>query len=227
MGSEIIEVFVWAGIATVMVYLLYSVLGKKEGFEDKEKWSRYTKKFESKEEEGSLKDAGKDTVFEIIPNQPDGSAERLNKLDRRCYEKIRGIDPTFTLDTFLKGAEVAFSMIVESYAAGDLKTLKILFSDALFAEFEEDVKQREASGERAETKVLKINKMEITKLELLGTQARINVDIESEQFHLVRDKAGTLIEGSENQTETLIDHLKFERTLRSTDPNWSVVRMAQ
>ncbi|MBX9696563.1 MAG: Tim44/TimA family putative adaptor protein, partial [Alphaproteobacteria bacterium] len=202
MGSEIIEVFVWAGIATVMVYLLYSVLGKKEGFEDKEKWSRYSKRFETKEEEGDLNDAVKDTVFEIIPNQPDGSAERLNKLDRRCYEKIKGIDPAFNLDTFLKGAEVAFSMVVESYAVGDLETLKMVLSDALFAEFEEDVKQREALGERAETKVLKINKMEITKLELLGTQVRINVDIESEQFHLVRDQTGTLIEGSENQTET-------------------------
>lgn len=227
MGSEIIEVFVWAGIATVMIYLLYSVLGKKEGFEDKEKWSNYNRRFETKGEEDSIKDSVQDAVFEIVPDQPDLIAETLNKVDRKTYEKIKGIDSTFNLDNFLKGAEVAFSMIVESYAAGDLKTLKILFSDELFAEFEEDVRQREAAGEKAETKVLKTHKMEITKLELLGNQARLNVLIESEQFHQVKDKNGILIEGNENQTETIIDRLTFERILTSHDPNWTVIRMAQ
>lgn len=227
MGSEIIEVFVWAGIATVMIYLLYSVLGKKEGFEDKEKWSRQSRNFEAKEEEATQKDPLKDAVFEIIPDQLDESAERLNKLDLKCYEKIRKVDPTFNLDTFLKGAEIAFGMIVESYGAGDLKTLKTLFSDPLFAEFAEDVKHREEAGEKAETRVLKIHKMEISKLELLGTEARISVDIESEQFHLVKDQTGTLVEGSENQTETLVDHLTFERNLTSNDPNWIVTRMVQ
>lgn len=227
MGSEIIEVFVWAGIATVMIYLLYSVLGKKEGFEDKEKWSNYNRRFEAKDDEGALKDPVKDADLEIISDKADETANSLNKLDRSCYDKIRKIDPAFNLDTFLKGAEIAFSMIVESYAVGDLETLKALFSPPLLTEFEEDVKHREAAGERAETRVLKIHRMEITKLELVGTQARISVEIESEQFHVVKDQAGTLIEGSENQTETLVDRVTFERTLSSDNPNWIVIRMAQ
>lgn len=221
MDSEVFEVFIWAGIAAVAVYFLYSVLGKRQGFYDKEKWSSAHRRFDSTEPSSQ---PGQSNAEQTAIHM-DEQAENLHKTERVIYDKIKKIEPHFNLDEFLKGAEVAFFMILESFAKGDLERLQSLFSNEIFEELKKDIEERESAEETLETQVLKIHKMEIRKLELLQTRVRITLEIESEQFHILKDASGTIIEGSENQTETLKDLFVFERDLQDHNPNWTVIRM--
>ncbi|MGN6670063.1 MAG: Tim44/TimA family putative adaptor protein [Candidatus Nucleicultricaceae bacterium] len=219
MDSEMLEVLIWACIAIVMIYVLYSTLGKRQGFQDPDRWASANKRFEVKETAVAAEEES------IQEKREDRAALNLSKTDRVVYEKICNLDPAFSLDAFMKGAESAFSLILESFAKEDRVMLKTLFSHSIFAELEQDIEDRQSAGEVLKTQVLKIHKMEISKLELLDTKARITVEIESEQFHLIYNAKGEIIEGSENQTETLRDLITFERDVCSLDPNWIVIRM--
>lgn len=219
MDSEMLEVLIWACIAIVMIYVLYTTLGKRQGFQDPDKWASTNKRFEVKETTDATE---KEPVQE---KREDHAALNLSKKEREVYEKIRSLDPTFSLDVFMNGAESAFSLILESFAKEDRATLKTLFSHSIFEELEQDIEDRQSAGEVLKTQVLKIHKMEISKLELSGTKAHITVEIESEQFHLIYNAKGEIIEGSENQTETLRDLITFERDVLNPDPNWIVIRM--
>lgn len=219
MDSEMLEVLIWAFIAVVMVYTLYSTLGKKQGFRDPDKWASANKRFTAQE---SLDGDDQSVIPEKLE---DAESLKLSKSNHAVYEKICRLDPNFSLDRFIKGAEVAFSMILESFALEDKDTLRAIFSREIYEDLEKDIDERQNAGERLQTKVLKIHKMEITKLEFDNERCRITVEIESEQYHLMFNAKGDIIEGSENQTETIRDWLTFEREVRNPDPNWTVIRM--
>ena len=60
----------------------------------------------------------------------------------------------------MDGAQEAFAIIVEAFAAGDRETLKDLLGPAVYHAFEAAITAREGRGEKQETQIRAIRKAE-------------------------------------------------------------------
>jgi predicted lipid-binding transport protein (Tim44 family) len=132
-------------------------------------------------------------------------------------------DPSFDARHFLTGARAAYEMIVTAYAQGDRRTLKNLLSKEVYDGFEQAIKDREARGEKAETRFVSIDKADITGAEVKGRTAQITVRFVSQLVSVTRDKDGNVIDGSPDKVTDVTDVWTFARDLSSRDPNWKLV----
>lgn len=130
------------------------------------------------------------------------------------------IDPAFDDKAFLKGARVAFEMIVQSFAAGERAALKNLVSARLFAAFESAIAAREAAGEKMEMKILNLREADITQGRLDNTRATLTVQFISDQQKITTDKSGN---SHDEGLKQITDIWSFQRDLASADPNWMLV----
>ncbi len=136
---------------------------------------------------------------------------------------IKAADSSFDEKEFVSGARMAFEMIVNSYAAGDLKTLRPLLANEVFEEFAGAIRSREESGEVLETTLVGITEAEIVEAELQGKTAFVTVRFKSEQINVLRDAKGGVVEGGESDVDEITDLWTFARNTRSRDPNWTLV----
>jgi predicted lipid-binding transport protein (Tim44 family) len=211
MSSELIEIFVFAGIAGFLIFKLYTVLGQKTGFE--------------RPKESSL------VQPEPVEKQPQSSfAEDLERLLNASLKKlvksIKRKDNRFNLNEFLKGATQAFEMILEAFSRADTMTLKKLLGAELYGEFETTIEERKSHQETLETILVKIESVRLVEGHMQGNVARVTVEFQTEQTHVVRNKAGEIIEGSPKQIEQLVDLWTFERNLTQSNPNWILIKTA-
>jgi predicted lipid-binding transport protein (Tim44 family) len=135
---------------------------------------------------------------------------------------IRGLDPDFRLDAFLSGARMAFEMIVQAYAEGDLKTLRPLLADEVYGPFSGAIEQRRRVGETLETELMGIRTVEAVEARLNGTFAEVTVRFVSEQVNVVKDAEGRVVDGDPTRVIDVVDLWTFRRDTRSTDPNWQL-----
>jgi predicted lipid-binding transport protein (Tim44 family) len=132
-------------------------------------------------------------------------------------------DPSFDPRHFLTGGRAAYEMIVTAYAQGDRRTLKNLLSKEVYDGFEQAIKDREARGEKAETRFVSIDKADITGAEVKGRTAQVTVRFVSQLVSVTRDKDGNVIDGSPDKVTDVTDVWTFARDLSSRDPNWKLV----
>ena len=132
-------------------------------------------------------------------------------------------DQTFDGHHFLTGARAAYEMIVLAYAQGDRRALKNLLSREVYDGFEAAIGEREAKGEKVETRFVTIEKSDITAVELRGRTAQITVRFVSQLISVTRDKSGNVIEGNPDKVTDVTDVWTFARDLSSRDPNWKLV----
>jgi predicted lipid-binding transport protein (Tim44 family) len=159
------------------------------------------------------------------PVQPSAGARTLpdpNSPLGQSLMRIRAVDPAFEPGAFLQGAEGAFRMIVQAFAAGDRQTLRDLLSEDSFAGFDQAITARELAGETQRTELRAINDMAIEEAELRGTVADITVRIVSDQVNLITAKDGSISAGAEAVTE-ITDLWTFQRDTRAPDPTWRLV----
>jgi predicted lipid-binding transport protein (Tim44 family) len=140
----------------------------------------------------------------------------------QAIARIRGVDPSFDPTRFLDGAEAAFRMIVEAFAAGDRQTLRSLLSDETYAGFEQAITARETAGETQRTELRAVNETGIEAADLRGTVADVTVRFVSDQVNLTTGRDGEVVNGTEAVTE-LTDVWTFQRDLNNPDPTWKLV----
>ena len=129
---------------------------------------------------------------------------------------MRAIDREFSPEDFLTGARAAYEMVIEAFSKADRETLKMLLAEDIYKQFDTSLKE-------LETTLLAINRADVAQAKLSGNTATITVDFRSEQVHLVRDKAGTIIEGNASSQELVEDTWVFTRSLTSSSPNWTII----
>jgi predicted lipid-binding transport protein (Tim44 family) len=129
------------------------------------------------------------------------------------------VDRRFEPAAFLAGAENAFRMIVEAFAAGDRARLRPLLADPTYTAFEGVIAAREAAHETQRTELRAIEEATITDATLSGTQGAISVRFVSRQVNLSADAAGNPLAGTDAVTE-ISDLWTFERDLAGPDLTW-------
>lgn len=214
-GGLPIDLILFAMVAAFLVLRLRSVLGRRTGFERP-----------PAEQAPGLPQPATARDTDLPPPAPTGAAARSlpdpQSPAGQGLARIRAADPAFDPAAFLNGAEGAFRMIVQAFAAGDRQTLRNLLSEDSFAGFDQAITAREIAGETQRTELRAINGMSIEEAELRDTVADITLRIVSDQVNLITAKDGSISAGAEAVTE-ITDLWTFQRDTRASDPTWKLV----
>jgi predicted lipid-binding transport protein (Tim44 family) len=135
-------------------------------------------------------------------------------------DAIAGADRSFSPQAFLSGARVAYDMVVHAFAAGDSATLRNLMTPEAFANFDNAIRARAATGQTMTTTVVSIDDATIVGAQLVGATAQLQVRFAAKLASVTRDAHGAVVDGSPNTVVDHIDLWTFARDIRSRDPNW-------
>ena len=121
---------------------------------------------------------------------------------------------------FLKGAEIAYETIINSFAKGDKKSLKDLVTKEMNKNFESAIEERNSKNIKSELTFIGIKSSTIEKFEKTAEALFFTVKFISEIISFKKDKDNNVIEGDPNKIKTVIDRWKFTRKISSMNPNW-------
>ena len=214
-GFQLLEILGFAVIAGFLVLRLGSVLGRRTGTERRRDPFASGRAEAAPEKVVSLPGRGRPAPAAAAPAAPLPLAAGV--------AQIKAADKSFDEAAFLDGARGAFEIIVNAFAKGDTAALQPLLSDAVFASFAEAIHARVAAHETLETNLLTIKSVELSEAELRDDTAQATVKFVSDQVNVTRAADGSPVDGKPEQVEEKTDLWTFARSVRSRDPNWTLV----
>lgn len=212
------EILFFAALTGYMIFRLWSILGKRTGFE-----APPSSKAPDKDAEDNVIALPIHASQKQQPLPETPSPSKLNPSIEEGLKKIQAVDPTFHLDHFLGGAVTAFEMIVKAYAAGDKSTLKSLLNPSVYKSFISALKDREDAEQTVETEIINLKDPEIVSIDIKGKQEQITLKFVSEQIIVTKDAEGKILDNPAHLTLTMNDIWTFSRLIGSKDPNWVLV----
>ncbi|EJF85499.1 Tim44/TimA family putative adaptor protein [Bartonella rattimassiliensis] len=217
-------ILVIALVVMVVIFVqLRNVLGKRIGFE-KPPFDPYSRRSKSADIETAdniasfphQKNSQKSDFSEIDEISPQGTI--LNE-DLRA---LRRIDPHFSPQRFIKGAQLAYEMIVTAFARGDRSQLKSLLCNDVFESFCTAIEQREKHKERIEFTFIGINKIEFVAAAIQEKDEFLTIRIVSEIISVTYNEQDERIDGDPEAIVEIRDIWTFVRNSLSSDPNWKL-----
>lgn len=210
------DIIILAALALFILFRLHGVLGKRIGHEQKMRPAR------------RRDDRGERVIQLPDPMQQrrrEGTSlmENTDPKIARSVGEIQEIDPSFSLEGFIRGAKTAFEMVLESFGREDKKTLRNLLGDEVYAGFEAEINERKNADEKPETTLVALNSAEVVGVKVKKNIAQITVKFISEQINIVRDKLGEITSGNPSRIDKVVDVWTFERNVSDPDPNWRLV----
>ncbi|MSP06511.1 MAG: Tim44 domain-containing protein [Candidatus Fonsibacter sp.] len=133
----------------------------------------------------------------------------------------------FKEDTFLKGAQAAYEMIVNAFASADKKTLKDLTSPEVYKSFVSVLDERNNKKYVNQFTFIGIKKTKIENVDKKDNSYTVKTRFVSEIISCVKDVNNNVIEGSPEEIQTVNDVWSFSRDLNSDDPTWYLTEIAQ
>ncbi len=227
-------------VAAVAIFKLRSVLGQRTD-EDENRIERA----KTREREAQNVAAGQTGDVITLPRRPRDETPgpalpEPDDVDARI-KSYPAIDPSVTAGllevskfdaetdpaAFLRGAGMAYEMIVSAFASGDRKTLKDLLSREVYDGFSTAIAEREARGETIEQQFVGIRRSDIVEVEMKSGIAFMTVRFVSELITSVLDKAGAVISGDPQKITDVTDIWTFSRDVSNaralSNPNWKLV----
>ncbi len=206
----LIDILIFAAIALFLIFRLRSILGSRDGFEQKrEELSRFNN------------EPANDTASQ------DGEVISLHGEQKAINGKgltfVRQADPSFRDDEFMSGAASAFSMVLNAFADCDLATLRRLLAFELYQEFAQSVHERNKRGDRLEITIDEIEDVQLIDGEVVDNVASVTVQFVSLQTRMVTDKNAVVLEDESETKVKITDIWVFERDTQLADPNWKLV----
>jgi predicted lipid-binding transport protein (Tim44 family) len=199
---QTLELIILAGLAAIVLYQLYSVLGRRVGRQP--------------EERPAAEPAA----------APVRAAERLAEPAEEGVQltglaAVKSKDPAFDMNRFLSGAKAAYEMIVKAFAEGDTATLKGLLAPPVMESFEAAIDRRQAEGRTEAVEFFHAPRADLEKAEVTsGDLARLTVRFLAEFRSRSKGPEGEAVD--DRRTAEL---WTFERRLKSRDPNWMLVHV--
>jgi predicted lipid-binding transport protein (Tim44 family) len=133
----------------------------------------------------------------------------------------------FKEETFLKGAQAAYEMIVNAFAAADKKTLKDLTSPEVYKSFVGVLDERKNKKYVNQFTFIGIKKAKIENVDKKDSFYTVKTRFVSEIISCIKDANNNIIEGSPEEIQTVNDVWSFSRDLNSDDPTWNLTEIAQ
>jgi predicted lipid-binding transport protein (Tim44 family) len=216
-----IDLVLFGMIAAFLVLRLRSILGKRTGFE------RPPQPYRPSQTAGPTGQQESAPTIEgqaepAPPAAPSRALPDPASPAGQAFARMQKADPSFDPARFLDGAEQAFRMIVQAFAAGKRDVLRNLLSEDTFRSFDAAIAAREAAGQTQKTEIRAINTAAIEAAALLDKIASITVRFVSDQINVTEEKDGRPVAGTDAVTE-ITDLWTFERNLSSSDPTWRLI----
>jgi len=212
MGSQFIDIFLFALVAAFFLFQLWRVLGRRTGTERPPSVPPSLNRLSTPSNVLPLpvRAAPPPPVVTPIPTDPIEAG----------LAAIAAADPSFTPNGFLAGARHAFDLMVKAFAEGDTATLRPLSSDDVYDVFAAAIRERLAAKETVETKILQAQDPVIIDAHLDGRTAFVTLKFVSSQISLTRSQDGSVVDGDPDHPHDRIDLWTFSRNTRSSNPNW-------
>ena len=192
----------FAALAAVVLFQLYSVLGRRVGRQPED-------------------NASTAAVSPPAGDQaPVIETPVLDEVAGGGLAALKARDGSFELLSFLNGARTAYQKIVEAVASVDRETLKDLLSPQVMAAFEGEITRRETEGRTEAVEFLQIPRADLEKALVEGDKARLTVRFLGELRSRTKGPEG---EGVEDRRTAEL--WTFERSLDSRNPNWILVQV--
>jgi predicted lipid-binding transport protein (Tim44 family) len=216
LSSQLLFILVLATIAGLILFRLYTVLGRRTGNERP-----------PVDRLGSLRrdnNQAEATTPVLLPghNQQPGPAPVPESIQSALLA-IKLANPQFEVDHFLQGARRAYEMIVVAFAQGDRETLRPLLSDDVFTVFDAVITERKARQEKVEFTFVGFSDAKITAASFSGSTAGITISFVAQFISVTRNTEGLVLQGDPKAVESVTDTWTFERNTKSADPNWRLV----
>lgn len=209
-----IDIVVYAVIAGVLLGRLWAVLGTRHD-DEPQRPNPFTPPPPVASADPSFTTAPVASRMPVVPLPPASLAGGL--------AQVKAIDNAFDEKQFLQNARDIFSATVGAYAAGNLNAIAAFLSPAVLAQFQQAVNVRQAEGQTAQSRVLRIKESETTAARAEGAQATVAVRFVSDQENILRDAHGTIIGGAEGKAEEVTDIWVFGRDTSVPSSKWVVV----
>jgi predicted lipid-binding transport protein (Tim44 family) len=192
--AQLIEILIAAMVAGVVLFRLYTILGRRTGHEPQSR--------------------------DRIASSSANSALRSPPVDRPAEPQARSLfdiqlaDPSFETGHFLSGARTAYETILKAFAVGDRASLKPLLSDEVYKAFDADIAARGAAPP-AET-LAGLTDARIVEATLAGQTAEITVSFRA-QF------ANGDPSSRDMAQRDVTDIWTFARQIGAASPTWTLV----
>ncbi len=151
----------------------------------------------------------------IVHDFPDKKQE-FKKIDEDNFDEKAKTE-------FLKGAKIAYESIVTSFAIGNLKNIKSLLDNKVFANFSDAIKERKVKGLISETTFIGISSVNIKNFNQKNNIFEVTVDFVTEIISCVKDKDKKLVSGDPEKVKKVYDTWRFSRDIKSLSPNWLLI----
>jgi predicted lipid-binding transport protein (Tim44 family) len=199
---QVLELIIFAGLAVIVLYQLYAVLGRRVGRQP--------------EDHPAVETAA------TTGRAPERLSDPIDEgIELTGLAAVKSKDPSFDMNRFLSGAKGAYEMIVKAFAEGDKATLGNLLAPAVLSSFEAAIDQRAAEGRTEAVEFFHPPRADLEKAEVVqGDLARITVRFLAEFRSRTTGPEG---EGVEDRRTAEL--WTFERRLKSRDPNWLLVHV--
>jgi predicted lipid-binding transport protein (Tim44 family) len=195
---QLFELIIFAVLAAVVLFQLYSVLGRRVGRQP-------------------------DEARPGVPTDRLGAAaqgQTVTGAPATGLAAMRQRDPAFDVAGFLSGAKQAYEQIVTAYAKGDREALKPLLAADVMDNFEKHMAVRESEGRSEEVQFFHPPRADLEKIDVVGDLARAVVRFLAEFRSRTKGPEGEAVD--DRRTAEV---WTFERDLNSRDPNWTLVRV--
>lgn len=208
-----IEIIFLAMLAGFIGLRLYNVLGRRTGHEKPAADAFRPASVEPARPGASI---GADAPPRVLPADIDASI-------RPGLETVMQADRSFDPAGFTRGAQAAYTMILESFWRGDARAMEGLVADDVLADFRAAFDARAQAGHTLANRLIAVDSARIVEARLNGTMAEVTVHFDTEIVTATRDAAGTLVAGSETDVVQTHDLWTFSRLTTSADPNWLLI----
>jgi predicted lipid-binding transport protein (Tim44 family) len=218
MEPAVIQLLILAGIAVFLILRLRSVLGTRDGFEQKPLPRQGAEPEGARKPRFEVIEGGPDT--DITDHVPDGSDMA------KALARMKATDPDFSVDEFLQGARGAYEMILMAFESSDLDPILPFLSRDVFNSFDEVVQLRENEGLRVDATFVGLRELSIVDAVFDATtkEGEITIKFVGELTSVVRKAdSGEVIEGDPNEIKRQKDVWTFARDMSSDSPNWKLV----
>ena len=153
---QVLQLIIFAGLAAIVLYQLYSVLGRRKGLQP--------------EDRQTVEPIERRAAAPVLGDTVDDGVELTG------LAAVRAKDPAFDVSGFLNGAKAAYEMIVKAFAEGDRATLKNLLAPPVLASFEEVIDKRQAEGRTEQVEFFHGPRADLEQAEVTqGDLARVTV----------------------------------------------------
>jgi predicted lipid-binding transport protein (Tim44 family) len=200
---QLLELLILAGLAAVVLYQLYAVLGRRVGRQPED----------VPPQPASLR----------RPEEAEGRPREVDDFSRTAGAGgLLARDPSFDPSHFLQGAVGAYETIVRAFAAGDRDALARLVSPTVMTGFAKVISAREAEGRTESVEFTHAPRGDIDSAEAVGDMARVRVRFLAEFRSRTKGPEGEAVD--DRRTAEL---WMFERRIGARDPNWTLTRVEE